>query len=65
MDNNRLINRSASTMDVIIKSVKLLKDCGFDSDNIVITANDTFTQVIIQGKSTTQSLRKYTITILE
>ena len=65
MDTDRLINISASTMDAIIKSVKLLKECGLDSDDIVITTSDTLTQVCIQGKSTTQPLRKCTISIFE
>lgn len=65
MDNNRLINISPSTMAAIIKSVKLLKEVGLDSDDILISTDNTMTQVIITGKSTTQPLRKCTISIFE
>lgn len=65
MDDNRLINISPSTMAAIIKSVKLLKEVGLDSDDILISTDNTMTQVIITGKSTTQPLRKCTISIFE
>ena len=65
MDDNRLINISPSTMTAIIKSVKLLKEVGLDSDDILISTDNTMTQVIITGKSTTQPLRKCTISIFE
>lgn len=60
-----MINISPSTMAAIIKSVKLLKEVGLDSDDILISTDNTMTQVIITGKSTTQPLRKCTISIFE